>query len=193
MMMSVYRARQAVSQLDHATCLAGAVTAQDLDLVGLCMSTQKPVLIGLDHSSTIIKPLAEGDEHLTFESLYDTCYTLADLQKMRRAGVSSPDKVPPEAYRLDVVIETAGSVQLSIALLAGSTGETKAALRDLFLRDVMFREALMEAVATALLRQVVTSDELVFAIRDCTAATYEPLEPPLTADGPTWRFLDPAI
>ena len=87
-MMSVYRQRQATPlQMAMTDCLGAAVTEEDTALIGLSVRSKKPALIGLDNLASIIKPVEEGDERLTFEALYDTCLTRVDLQKMKQAGV----------------------------------------------------------------------------------------------------------
>ena len=131
MKLSIYRQRAPRSELDHGACIRGATTEADVDLVGLALDTDKPTLIGLDGQNTIIKTVAEGDDALTFEDLYDTCLTLGDLRNMKRAGVKSPDEVPSSRFRVALTFRLACDIDVALELTAANHGDVRKQLRDL--------------------------------------------------------------
>ena len=98
-MMSAYRQAEPMLAIEHAACIEGATTEQDVELIMMALTCEKPALIGLNGHSTIIKPAVDGDEAFSFEALYDVALTQADMQRMQRANVSSPDEIPLEVLR----------------------------------------------------------------------------------------------
>jgi hypothetical protein len=189
-MMSVYRQRQpAPLKMTMAECLEAAVTEDDTDLVSHAVKSNKPALIGLDNQSSIIKLVAEGDESLTFEALYDTCLTVVDLKRMREAGVATPEAVPKQTYRTRVEIELGGMIHIDVALFADSTGDVRTQFRVLWDRDPMFREAFFDVITDAMDAELRGGGELKYRILD---SSLEPIDPPMKPGGPAWRFLDPS-
>jgi hypothetical protein len=94
MMMSVFQQDRARYELDHLNCIAAASTPENADPVVLAVDTRHSVLVGLDNQSVVIKPVEDGDDRLSYLALYDTCYTLADLQRMKRSA-SRRLRMPP--------------------------------------------------------------------------------------------------
>ena len=144
MMMSVFQDGRARYELDHLNCIAGASTLSDADLVVLAVDTQHAVLFGLDNQSAIIKPVADGDDRLSFLALYDTCYTVADLERMKRAGAKTPEDAPLDTFQMDLDFVIEGTFGVSVKLRALHAGDARVRLRRLFQTDVMFREAIVE-------------------------------------------------
>jgi hypothetical protein len=187
-MMTIYRAGAEPLIVRMADCLAGAVTETDTDLVNLCLRTKRPTLIGLDNQSTIIKPVEEGDDALSFEALYDNCLTLVDLQKMHRAGVNKPEDVPPDLYRAEVAVAIDGTCYLAVGLYAANIGDVRPRFRELWLHDVLFRETLYDKVIEAVERNLRAHGQLQYAIPESNQI--DPAELPRTPGGPTWTFLE---
>jgi hypothetical protein len=160
--MTVYRQSSEPALMKASQILALAASDADLDLIGLCMRTGHPTLVGLSDESAIIKERAEGDEKFTFAGLYDECYTLTDLQRMQRRGVRTPEEAPLDTHSLlvDVAIEDVFVVQ--IKLRADNPGEARARFRALLEKDPEFRTALNVAV----LEMVGDDASLVCRIRD---------------------------
>jgi hypothetical protein len=153
MTMSVYRQRTPLLQLEHGACITGVTTEQDVDLIDLALSTDKPVLIGLDGQHSIIKTVGAGDERPSFESLYDTCITLSDLKKAKERGVP-PGEAFLENYEVRLLI-TIREAELEVpAILAGCNhGDLRKLLRDLLNENSDFRGLLIDKIAYALLHQ----------------------------------------
>jgi hypothetical protein len=173
MMLSVYRQRQAIYELDHIDCVAAAGGRSDLDLIALSMRTSHPVLIGLDGESAIVKPREEGDDGLTFESLYDTCYTLTDLQRMQRRGTKTPDEAPLDTFRVDLDFIVHGTFRIKTRVRALHHGDANRIVRELFDNDPMFREAVIDQ----LLGIIRAHGEVAFRIADTDNHDVEDLDP----------------
>jgi hypothetical protein len=164
MKMSVYRQRTPVFQLEHGVCITGVTTSQDVDLIDLALSGDKPVLIGLDGQTTIIKTVGAGDEGHSFESLYDTCITLADLKKAKERGVPPGSEMPLDDYEVKLLV-TIRDAELEVpAILAGRNhGELRKLLRDLLNENSAFRAVLIDRIAYALIHQ---EADVSVAVRD---------------------------
>jgi hypothetical protein len=188
--MTVYRQHQPSFEMTMADCLGAAVTEEDTDLIALSARTKRPALVGLDNQSSIIKPVGETTEQTSFEDLYDTCLTLVDLQHMREAKVANPEDVPLRAYRLDTVFAVDGSCHIPIALFAGNFGEVRARLRFLLSHDVMFREALYDALIQGIDAKMRTMEEIAFRVLESNLEDRS-IDPPLIqGTGPAWRILE---
>jgi hypothetical protein len=181
MKMAIYRQRQAMLQMEHTACIRGATTENDLDLLDLAVRLAKPILMGLAGETTIIKPYVEGDETLTFEALYDTTITLTDLQRMKQARVTSPEEIPPQRFRVDLVTTCQGVFDIGLMISAANDGDVRRKLHDLFETDALFRDALHDAFVKAL-RQ---DGEVIYSIRECSGVG-EVASP----DIPTWDFVN---
>jgi hypothetical protein len=188
--LTVYRQQEPPFSMTMANCLAAAATQEDTDLIALSMRTKRPALVGLDSRSSIILPGGELDGRITFEDLYDTCLTLVDLQHMREANVSNPEDVPLRAYRLEVLFAIDGTCQIPIALLASSIGDARPRLRTLIAKDVMFREALFDAVIQAIDRNFRAEEDIVFRVRESSMDDRSIIPPLLPGAGPEWRILE---
>lgn len=189
--LSVYQAQRPLRHYAEADCFAACGNKQDIALLKLSIRTGHPVLIGLDGENTIVKPAGEGDEATSFEALYDTCHTVRDLDRMKAAGVDDPTLVPLETYRLDVRTDIVLPIGFPMAITARNSGDCRARLRELLEKDPMFREAISQRILEIIslwLRHDPDSPDLY--VREATAHGYEPLDPPLTPEGPQWRLLD---
>jgi len=184
MKMSAYRQRTPVFQLEHGACIAGATTKQDVELVEMALSTEKPVLIGLDGQVTILKSTAQGDEGHTFEALYDYCITLLDLKKVHDRGVKTPDELPLEKHQviLSVRFEDA-ELELKAMMVGKNHGDLRKRLRDLLNDDSAFRDQLTDQIAFALIHQ---QTHTFVGIRDVQL-----MNEPCGEDDPLWEFPGP--
>ena len=163
MKMSVYRQRTPRTEMEHGNCMRGSKTMEDIDLVELALATEKPVLMGLEGKSTIIKLFQEGDDALSFEALYDTCLTLTDLRNMKRAGVDKPEDVPEGKYRLEMIFRLEAELDMRIVLTAGDHGNVRKRFADLMRDDPEFRDQLFDQLTKAFRQQ---DGGLLWAIRD---------------------------
>jgi hypothetical protein len=179
--MSVFRQQAAALLWEPAACLREATTEADVDLIMLAVRLDKPVLVGVDQQTSIVKPYQPGDAALSFEALYDTCVTLTDLQRMKRARVSSPETIPPHRFRVDLVTTCQGVFDIGLMISAANDGDVRRKLHDLFENDVLFRDALYDAFVTAL-RQ---DGEIIYSIRECSAVG-EVASP----NTPAWDFVN---
>ena len=163
MKLSIYRQRTPHSELEHGACIRGATTEEDIDLIDLALSTEKPTLIGFQNQPTIIKTAKPGDESLSFEGLYDTCLTVSDLTKMKKAGVDKPEDLPKGKYVMSLTFRMVADVDLRLAITAENHGACRQRLLTLIDGDAEFREALFEALFQAWRRE---HDAMVYTIRD---------------------------
>lgn len=153
--MSVYRQAERRTVLPHTTCIAGSVSAADVTLIGLSLSSGKPALIGLDGRSTIVKPEAPGDDRLIFAGLYDDCYTSVDIERMERAKVPTPEEIPPDTHRVDLkILLEPELLELTVLLKARNLEDIRAAWKELIDKDIMFRETLIEGITRCYARQM---------------------------------------
>jgi hypothetical protein len=184
MNLSVFRQQTPMFQLGLAACIKAATTQQDIDLIlKLAMTTDKPVLIGLDGHVSIVKVYAEGDENLSFEALYDTALTEHDLEKMQRSRAASPDAILLEKFRVEMIVAIDCTLDIPLMLAATNHGDVRKRLRDLVNgEDPDFREALHAAIVEGLRKQDVT-----YAIRDASQ-----MHAFVEEGKPTWKFLDPS-
>lgn len=181
MKMSVYRQRAPVVQMDHGACIEGATTDEDVQLIEMALTTEKPVLIGLDGQNTILKTAVEGDEVHSFEGFYDTCITLGDLRKARSRGVKTPAEIPHEKYDCQILaIIHHAELDLNVRLTAASGGDLRKVLRDLLNNDAEFRDQMSDQIAKALRRQ---DADLIIRLRG-NQATEEAHVP----GTPLWEF-----
>ena len=177
--MSVFRQQAAPLLWEQAACLREATSEADVDLISLAIRLAKPVLVGIAEQTSIVKPYQPGDEALSFEALYDTCVTLTDLQRMKRARVTSPEAIPPHRFRVDLVTTCQGVFDIGLMISAANDGDVRRKLHDLFENDVLFREALYDAFVMAL-RQ---DGEVIYSIRECSG-----LGEVASPDTPAWDF-----
>jgi hypothetical protein len=190
-MMTVYRPGQSPLTMSMADCLAAAVTEDDTNLIALASRLKRPALVGLDNQSSIINPVTETPERTSFEALYDTALTVVDLINMRQAKVDKPEDVPPQAHRLDIDVAIDGTCRLAIALLADNIGDVRPRFRKLLDTDVMFREALCDAVAEVIVDKMHGEEGMHIRVRE-SSQNDDSIDPPLVAGapGPTWRILE---
>lgn len=186
--MSVYRAGKPRLRYDQAEMFSAVETTEDTKLIGLSLKTSKPVLVGLDGESAIVKPEADGDSTLSFESLYDDCYTVADLDRMHAAGVATPDEVPPTGHIVEVGFPIGVTAELALALIAQGQGDVRARLRSLVNDDVVFRQELIEQLLAVVRDYLERGADLTVYVRSCTAQHWEKITPSFK-DGETWRFI----
>ena len=158
-------------ELDHLYCIAGASTPENADLVVLAVDTKHAVLMGLDTQSVVIKPVEDGDDRLSYIALYDTCYTIADLARMKRAGVFTPEDAPLDTFQLDLDFVIEGTFGVSVKLRALHHGDARVRLRSLLEHDVMFREAVIEEV----LRGARRDGETPYRVRESESGDVEQL------------------
>jgi len=189
--MSVYRARAAPEQRTDEDCFAAATTKNDVQLIKLSIKTGHPVLIGLDGHNTIVKPVAEGDQAQSYEALYDTCYRTTDLERMQRAGVEHPSKVPLEVYRIEAHFElNALRMRLFIAVKGESNGDAVHRLRVLMETDIMLRASVHEEILRVI-AVYLDNSEIPMRVASSTSERHSrPVDPPLDPSGPPWRILD---
>jgi hypothetical protein len=90
-----------------------------------------------------------------------------------------------------VDIGFSGAAHIAVALFADNPGDTRRAFRALYLHNSLFREALFAVVADAMEKNLRAEGELTYRVVDSTAASHEPIDPPMTPGGPAWRFLEP--
>jgi len=154
MKMSVYRQRTPMFEVEHGACLSGATTEEDVELVEMALATEKPVLIGLDGQTTIIKISKPGDYVFTFEALYDTSITLTDLRRTKASGVKTPDEIPLDNFQVKLAVTIGhAELDLQVMLAASNAGDVRKRLRDLMDSDAEFRERLFDKIAEALRQQ----------------------------------------
>jgi len=137
-------------------CLKAATTKKDVDIIlKLAMTTDKPVLIGLDGQVSIVKVYTEGDENQSFEALYDTVLTEHDLKKIQRSGAASPDEIPLEKFRIELVVNIDCILDIPLMVAAFNQGDANRRLRSLLngSDDPMFHETLHGAIVAALRKQ----------------------------------------
>jgi hypothetical protein len=187
-MMSVYQRAQPVRQVDHLDCIGASGTREDTHLLRLALRENHPVLIGLDGQHSIAKPVEEGDESLTFETLFDTCYTIADLQRMQQAGVDTPKDIPPQTYRVELGVPISFIAAIDLAISSKNMGETRPTLRKLINEDLILREELVSQLLTTMTHWLVENmGGMDVVIRSTTLTD---LDPPLDIEGGhTWRIL----
>lgn len=171
MMMSVFPQDRPRYELDHLNCIAGAATPENADLVVLAVDTKHSVLVGLDTQSVVIKPVEDGDDRLSYIALYDTCYTTADLQRMKRAGAFTPEDAPLDTFQLDLDFAIEGTFGVSVKLRALHHGDARVRLRSLLEHDVMFRDAVIEEV----LRGARRDGETPYRVRESESGDVEQL------------------
>jgi hypothetical protein len=189
--LSVYQAQRPVQQYAETDCFAACGNKQDIQLIKLSIRTGHPVLIGLDGENSIIKPFQEDDEAQSFEALYDTCYTVRDLDRMTAAGVDDPTLIPLDTFRLDISSDVVVRAGFQLAIAARNSGDCRARLRELLKADEALRVAICERISAIvyvwLRRQ---DDDLDFTIRETLRFDWDTLKDPLTPEGPQWRLLD---
>jgi hypothetical protein len=161
MMMSVWRQGQPTVQLDHREILKVVDSNHDLDLIRLAMRTRHSCLIAMDDVPAIIRPYMEGDElHSldTFAGLYDECYTVADLQRMERRGVDTPEEAVHDTHRVTIDFQYRDAFVISVRLRAESHGAARARFRALIERDTVFRQQLGSAMTLKAARRACLQD-----------------------------------
>lgn len=188
-MMTLFRAKEAATQCLEQECYAACGTKQDIRLIKLSIKTGQPCLIGLDGRNTIIKPAEIADEDLSFEALYDTCYTVADLDRMADAGVTQPSELPLGVFKLAAEIDFNLCIRLHFALRAQTPLTAITVLRGLMDTDVMFRASVNEVLLQAVAEYLDDTSDLSYRVRESMADPHRPLDPPLDPDGPPWRIL----
>jgi hypothetical protein len=181
MKMSAYRQRTPMFEIEHGACISGATTEEDVELVEMALALEKPVPIGLDGQTTIIKMHKPRDDVHTFEALYDTAITLTDLKKVKQRGVKTPGEIPPEKFEVRIAVGISQAViEIQATLAASSSGNLRKRLRDLLNEDALFRDRLFEKVAEGLRQQDV---ELGVTIRDS-----QRLDEPVGKEDHVWTF-----
>jgi hypothetical protein len=85
-----YRRREAVRQLADVAALAAA-SRDDVKLLGAALKSNRAALITLDGQPPIVKAMADGDDRLSYEALFDQCLTHDDTARLERAQVSSAE------------------------------------------------------------------------------------------------------
>jgi hypothetical protein len=181
--MSIYRPREPVTQYDHIDCLTQATGATDVDLLNIALTTGRPVMIGLSGASVIAKKVEMGDEQRSYESLIDSCLTVADLRDLQQAGVKDPDKLPPKAFALRVqIIVPETSLYFHMETLGKNHRDATQLFERLFCDNPFFRETFFDTVATEFANSVRDID---LAYREKDVNEIENELPP----GITWRVL----
>jgi len=164
MNMTVWRQGQPTVQLDHREILKDVQSNHDLDLIRLCMRTKHSCLIAMDDVPAIIRPYMEGDESNpdTFAGLYDECYTVADLQRMERRGVDTPEEAVSDTYRITIGFQYEDMFIMSVRVRAENHGDAQARFRALIDKDTVFRQQLV----TAMMAKAAIQGVPAYRIRD---------------------------
>lgn len=192
---TVYRPNGSRHRFDQADLFAGVGTETDTQLLGLARRTVKPVLINLDGESAIAKPETDGDGALSFQALYDTCYTLADLERMQKAAVDTPDAVPPDLYETEIALGLSGHVSVYLAIEAENNAGVRARLREVLKNDPMFVQEFAEQIAEHIRDRVVNmaaDDELELRFREATRIP-DDIKAKLVLNKQTWRFYPESV
>lgn len=155
MMMSVWRQGQPTVQMDHKDILNVVDSKHDIDLIRLCMRTQHSCLIAMDDVPAIIRPfeLADQASPETFAGLYDECYTVADIQRMERRGVDTPEEAVHDTHRVTIAFQYPDAFVMSVRLHAQNHGAARAKMRSLVERDTLFRQQLVSAMTLKAAKQ----------------------------------------
>lgn len=154
MMMLVWRQGQATVQMDHRDILKVVDSHHDLALIRLAMRTRHACLIAMDDVPAIIRPDDSEPSGLeTFAGLYDECYTVADIERMQRRGVDTPEEAVHDTHRVTIDFQYQDAFVMSVRLRAENHGAARARLRALVENDVVFRAALVEAMTVKAVRQ----------------------------------------
>jgi hypothetical protein len=139
MLMSVYYPRnEAIRVLDHLVCIRGAIDDDSVGMITFATFHGKPALVGFEGAEVILKPQEAGDDGLSFESLYDTCLTRHDYQKMTRAGVNKLEDVPPALFELKLIVRVEIEPRFFVRFPARTEAEARARLNELINDDKGF-------------------------------------------------------
>jgi hypothetical protein len=181
MMMSVYAEGKATRQIDHLICIRLAVDAESVAMITFAALHSKPVLVGIEGATTIVKPLENGDDALSFLALYDDSISSDDFRKMERAGVNSREAIPPAIYQAVIHFQVNATPKVCVRVKARNEAAARSALRDLFEDDIFLAQVTM-AIAKKLSEftdvEAVTSGGL----------RIEDVAPP---DAPDWAIVEP--
>ena len=139
----------------------------------------KPVLVGVDGAQSVVKPLENGDEGLSFESLFDDAISGDDYRKMERAGVISREAIPPAIYEALIRVKVGVSPQVRVRIQARNDAEMRRGLRGLF-----ENEAFLGELITILARQLCESTDI--AAVTSGGIRVEDVAP---ADAPEWEII----
>lgn len=192
--LSVYRQRTpGRSQIEVAQAFRDATTEQDVQLIGLSMQLEKPVLVGLSGAVVIIQPAVDGDEAHSFEALFDTALTVSDLRRMQAADVNDPSHLPKVVWHVvfDCPIETVLKVHCRVLAKEADSAHLRNTLKALANDSEAFNKDFAEAIVAAfrywVFEGLVTPE---YALRSASRVRDRTEVAEATPDHPPWKFVD---
>jgi hypothetical protein len=180
MMMSVYTQGEVTRQLDHLICIRAAVDAESVAMITFALMHGKPVLVGIDGAQSVVKPLENGDDGLSFESLYDDAISGDDYRKMEKAKVTARADIPPAIYEAAIHFRVNATPKLRVRIKARNEAVARSVLRSLFGDDTFIAR-----VTTAIAKQLSEFTD----VEAVTSGGFriEDMAPP---DAPDWAIVD---
>jgi hypothetical protein len=179
MMMSVYTQGEVTRQLEHLICIRAAVDAESVAMITFAVMHGKPVLVGIDGAQSVVKPLENGDDGLSFESLFDDAISGDDYRKMEKAKVTAREDIPPAIYQALIHFQVNATPKVRVRVKARNETAARSVLRGLF-ED----ETFLAQVTTATAKQL-------SEFTDIEAVTSGGLriEDVAPADAPNWEIV----
>jgi hypothetical protein len=181
MMMTVFRQAGRTSRLDHLAALELATSKEDIDLITWAFLNEKPALVGLDGQACIIKPQENGDDGMSFASLFDTALTPREYRRMKAHNVQSREAIGDVLYRVTLIAEFTQHPRATCLIRARDEIDFRQKLRRL-LEDDAFKKQLTEA----LVEQIFTQDETSIVTPGALK-----LDDPAPKDSPEYEFVTP--
>jgi hypothetical protein len=179
MQFSVYKSGMKRLELSMAQLLDVMQTEDEIDLINMAVRFEKPTLLCDEGGDEIIiKPLADHDEALTFEGLFDMALSTVDLKRLKETDTIELPLVKFE-LRFDLHYDP---VPTRVLINARSNNEVYGEFRRLLQTNPEFRRALFMRFVEHIER------EQGLAIGKPEVHRYAPVHP--GQEGKGWEILN---
>ena len=184
MMMSVWRKRpdraSHRAELDHLACISMAVGPDDINMITWSLGSNRAALVGLGEATSIVKPLEDGDDKLSFDDLFDSALSMREYRRLKEHGVADTSELKDKLYRVTLVANLMAMPQASCLIKAKDDVDLGKKLTELVHHNDDFSRELFLKI----MEYMMTSGIARFATTGGTVAN-----DPAPDDAPAFEFL----